>query len=96
MVPDKITLRLSRVHSGAYTLFRATGVVPTALPLRELRRVARGLSFWNGYPVQCVLSVGAGDLGWCGWWLDHLAHIRADHLALRLVRDRRGAVGDER
>jgi hypothetical protein len=89
MIPDKITLRLKPAHRGAYTLVRATGVVPTAVPLRDLRRLARGLAFWSGYPVQCVLSVGTGDLGWCGWWLDHLSVIPADHLALQMVRDER-------
>jgi len=94
MVPNKNTLRLRPVYRGAYTQVWATGVVPTTLPLRELRRLVRGLAFWNGYPVQCVLSVGSVDLGWCGWWLDHLSVIPEDHLALRLERD--GRVGNER
>lgn len=95
MTSDKITMRLSSIHGGAYTLLRAEGVVPTAVPLRELRRLARGLSFWNGYPLQCALSVGKEDLGWCGWWLDHLSLIPEHHLELRCAWDTREAAVDE-
>lgn len=86
MPQDRMIARLSPLCGGTYTHVRIEGVFPTALPLRDLRRLARGLSLWSGYPVACALSVDGEAMGWCGWWLDHLALIPAHHLELQCVR----------
>lgn len=91
----KIAVQLWPVYGGAYTRLRATGVIPTAVPERELRRLVRGLAFWSGYPVQCALSVAGVDLGWCGWWLDRLAVVPGHHLELRCVRGAAEVAGDD-
>jgi hypothetical protein len=86
MPQDRMTVRLSPLCGGAYTHVKIEGVLPTALPKRELRRLAQALAFWNGYPVACALSAEGQAIGWCGWWLDHLALIPAHHLELQCVR----------
>jgi len=86
MPQDRMMVRLSPLCGGAYTHVEIEGVLPTAVPPRELQRLARALSFWSGYPVACALSVEGQAVGWCGWWLDHLALIPAHHLELQCVR----------
>ena len=84
-------------YGGSYTQVKVDGGFPTALPERELRRMAQALTFWSGYPVACALSVDGQAMDWCGWWLDHLALSPAHHLELQCVRPTVGpaAVADE-
>ena len=95
MDQGKIALQLWPIYGGAYTRLSVAGVIPTAVPSRELQRLLRGLSFWSGYPVQCALSAGGVDLGWYGWWLDQLAVIPGRHLELRCVRGTAEVAGDD-
>ena len=66
------------VHEAA-----ALGTVPTGIPRRTALWLARGLSFWSGWPVLCVLSVDREAACWCEWWTDLLADIPERHLELR-------------
>jgi hypothetical protein len=91
MPQDRMNVRLSPLFGGTYTHVKIEGVFPTALPIRDLQRLARRLSFWSGYPVACALSVEGQAMGWCGWWLDHLALIPVHHLELQCVRATAGA-----
>ncbi len=90
MPQDKMIVRLSPLFGGSYTQVKMEGVFPTAVPERLLRRLSRGLAFWSGYPVACVLSVDSQATGWCGFWLEHLALIPAHHLELKCVRGKTG------
>ena len=85
MPQDRMMVRLSPLCDGAYTHVEIEGVLPTAVPSRQLQRLARALALWSGYPVACALSVEGQAMGWCGWWLDQLALIPAHHLQLQAV-----------
>ena len=76
-------MRLTPEHGGSYTCLRLSGSVPTAVPRWTAARLARGLAFWNGWPVRCVLSVDREAGSWCEWWTDLLAGIPEDLLELR-------------
>lgn len=74
---------LSPVHGGSYTRLRLTGVVPSSVAQRDVARLARGLFFWSGGPVECALSVAMETACWCEWWTDLLAGMPERHLRLR-------------
>ena len=81
---------LSPVYDGRFTRLRLTGVVPSSVMKRDVRRLVRALDFWSGYPVECALSVDREAACWCEWWTDLLAGIPERHLELRCLRARRG------
>jgi hypothetical protein len=70
-------------HGGAYTKVQLSGSVPTAIPQRTVTRLTKGLAFWSGWPVLCVLSVDMKAASWCEWWTEKLADIAAHHLEVR-------------
>ena len=71
---------LSPINGGSYTRLRIVGTFPTALPVWEIRQLVERMSFFNGYPLECVLSVGKREVNWCEWWTDLLASIPVRHL----------------
>lgn len=83
MKNGQMKLRLSPEHGGAYTRLRLCGFVPTGIPQRTAAALARGLAFWSGWPLLCVLSVDREAASWCEWWTDLLAGIPGDLLELR-------------
>lgn len=95
MQQSKFTVELWPIHNGAYTRVRMRGVIPTAVPKRDLRRLAHGMAFWSGYPIQCVLSVEAEATSWCEWWVEQLAAIHVRHLELVFEHKTTGVTGDE-
>jgi len=76
-------LRLAPEHGGSYTRLRLTGFVPTAVPRKTALALTRGLAFWSGWPVRCVLSVDREAASWFEWWTDLLAGMPEDLLDLR-------------
>jgi hypothetical protein len=83
MKDGQMTMRLTPEHGGSYTNLRLSGSVPTAVPQRTATHLVRGLTFWSGWPVECVLSVDREAASWCEWWTDLLAGIPEHHLKLR-------------
>jgi len=83
MKNGQMKIALTPEHGGAYTRLRLSGSVPTAIPRRTALWLARGLAFWSGWPVRCVLSVDREAACWCEWWTDLLADIPERHLELR-------------
>lgn len=90
MPQNSLLVQLSSLHGGAYTQVKVKGVFPTALPEQALLHLTRGISLVTGYPVTCVLFVESQAMGWCGWWLDHLALIPERHLEVQCVRKTAG------
>lgn len=83
MKNGQMELRLAPEHGGSYTRLRLTGFVPTAVPRKTAAALARGLAFWSGWPVECVLCVDRETASWCEWWTDLLAVMPEDLLDLR-------------
>ena len=83
MKNGQMELRLAPEHGGSYTRLRLSGFVPTAVPRKAAAALARGLVFWSGWPVRCVLSVDREGASWCEWWTDLLAGIPEGLLELR-------------
>lgn len=90
MKNGQMKLQLAPEYGGSYTRLRLCGSVPTAIPRAAARRLVRGLAFWSGWPVECVLSVDMEGANWCEWWTDLLVGIPARHLEVRFrARGRR-------
>jgi hypothetical protein len=83
MQPGRVQLRMIPEHSGSNTRGRLEGSVPTAVPRATATRVMRGLAFWSGWLVRCVLSVDKEAASWCEWWTDSLAGTPAHLLKQR-------------
>jgi hypothetical protein len=88
MKKGQITARLSPVHGGAYTRFQLSGSVPTAIARRAMKRLVCGLSFWSGWPVECVLCVDRETASWCEWWSEVLGVIPEHHLKVQYRQKR--------
>ena len=80
-----IKVWLSPLNGGSYTKLRLIGVVPTAVPTREIVRLVKKMSFMSGYPLECALYVDKETAGWCEWWIDRLAVIAERHLKVRFI-----------
>ncbi len=90
MENGRIKVWLSPLNGGSYTKLQLIGVVPTAVPQREIVRLVKKMSFMSGYPLECALSVDEETDGWFEWWNDRLAVIPEHHLKVRfIVRDKR-------
>ena len=91
MESSRIKVWLSPLNGGSYTKLQLTGVVPTAVPRKELVRLVEKMSFMNGYPLECALCVDKETAGWCEWWIDRLVVIPEHHLKVCFIikRDRR-------
>ena len=85
MQDSRVRVWLSPLVGGAYTKFRITGTIPTAVPARKLKRLVEELSFWSGYLVECALSVEREGASWCEWWTDRLAVIPERHLKVSFI-----------
>lgn len=82
MKNGQMKMTLTPEHGGVYTKLRLLGSVPTAIPRITASRLARGLTFWIGWSVECVLSVDRETACWCEWWTELLADIPEHHLEL--------------
>ena len=85
MTPDQFVLELSPRDGGSYTRLSLSGSLPTALPVRELRRLLAMLAFWSGWPVSVVLRVDATTANWCEWWTEALCAERARDFEVRFA-----------
>jgi len=83
MTHGQMTMRFDPEQGGSYTRLRLVESVPTAAPLQGAAQPIRGLTFWSGRPIRCVLSVGREAACWCEWWTDLLAGMPEDLLELR-------------
>jgi len=83
MAEGKFRVWLSPVHGGSYTQVLLSGVLPSVLPIKELRKLVDRLSLFSGYPVECVLSVAKEEAGWCEFWTNTLGSIPAQVLEVR-------------
>jgi hypothetical protein len=83
MQDGQMKVWLSPLHGGAFTRLKLTGALPSSLPVFELRRLISRLSFFSGYPLECVLSVDKAVTDWCDWWHELLDSIPARHLQIR-------------
>ena len=76
-------LRMDPVHGGAFTRWRLTGSVVTAIPYRQMRQLIESLSLWSGWPVELVLPADITTAHWFEWWThivdtipEHALHVR--------------------
>lgn len=51
---------LSPINGGSYTRLRIVGTFPTALPVWEIRQLVERMSFFNGYPLECIVCGKTG------------------------------------
>ncbi len=92
--PGQFRIHLRPEQGGAYTRWRVTGSVPSAVPAWQLERLMKMIAFWSGWPVELALSVDRQTAGWCERWADALADIHPEQLRLRFIVRREGREGE--
>jgi len=95
MKQGQFQIRLRPLCGGAFTRVQLCGCVPTAIPPQLVRRLAKLLSFWSGWPVVLALSVESETGGWCELWTESVKDIPERHLDLRFSPARRIGVQHE-
>jgi hypothetical protein len=80
---------LEPIGDGSVTRLRLSGSVATALPAREIRRLARHIWSWTGEPVELALPADKGSAEWFESWSYSISEIPARLLQVRFTLKRR-------
>lgn len=85
----QVRLYLRPVHDGAFTSLSLRGALITAVPPKDLATICQKLSFWSGWPVECVLPAGSAA-PWFEYWTEVIDLVPARLLEVRFVVPRVG------
>lgn len=84
----QLHVRLRRLgERRAFTDWHISGSASPTPRQWQLARLAQGTPFWCVWPVVLALSAVPPRVVWVSWWLDVLADIPSERLAVRVVTD---------